>query len=150
MRYETVLSGKFGHARFLLAEIAARQYGLITVTQLRACGLSDSAVSKRVRRGEFHRVHAGVYAVGHDAPAREAQWLAGVLAGGPGSALARLCGAKLWEVSRFPAPMVEVVVPRQRRSQPGIRFYRANELDPRDVTSHEHMPSRRCTASSST
>jgi hypothetical protein len=139
VRYETVLPGKFRNAR-PLAAVAARQHGLVTVAQLHASGLGDSAISKRVRRGELHRVAPGVYAVGHDALSREARWHADVLAGGPGAALCDLAAAKHWEVSRFAVPVVDVVVPGQRRSRLGVRYHRANDLDPRDVTSHRGIP----------
>ena len=88
---------KFRHARPLLADIAARQHGIVTAAQLLASGLTDSAISKRVRRGELHRVGRGVYAVGHDALSREGRWLAYVLAGGEGAGLGGLAAAKLWE-----------------------------------------------------
>jgi putative AbiEi antitoxin of type IV toxin-antitoxin system/uncharacterized protein DUF559 len=140
VRYETVPTGKFRNARPLLADIAARQHGVVTAAQLRSCGLTDSAVSKRVRRGTLHRVGPGVYAVGHAALSQEARWLTEVLAGGRGAGLSRLAAGKLWEVSRFPAPVVDVVVPGQRRARPGVRYHRANDLDPRDVTSHRRIP----------
>ena len=70
----------------------------------------------------------------------EGRWLAGVLAGGPGAALCHLCAGKLWEVSRFPAPVVDVVVLRHHRSRPGPRFHRARNLHPRDVSSHRRIP----------
>jgi putative AbiEi antitoxin of type IV toxin-antitoxin system/uncharacterized protein DUF559 len=140
VRYETVLTGKFRHARPLLADIAARQHGIVTVAQLHASGLTDSAISKRVRRGELHRVGRGVYAVGHAALSTEGRWLASVFAGGQGAGLGGLAAGKLWEASRFAVPVVDVVVPRQRRPQPGVRFHRANDLDPRDLTSHRRIP----------
>jgi len=122
VRYLAPAQRNSGNARAVIAGIAAGQHGLITTAQVIAAGVSQSAISRRARRGELHRVHMGVYAAGHDALSREGRWLAGVLAGGPGAALCHLCAGKLWEVSRFRAPVVDVVVLRQHRSRPGLRF----------------------------
>lgn len=70
-----------------VAAIAARQHGVASIEQLRAAGLSDQAVSERRRAGRLHRMHRGVYAVGHTAPSAERRWMAAVLAlrtGAPG------------------------------------------------------------------
>ena len=48
-----------------LASLAARQHGVVTAAQLRLCGLGDSAIGHRAEAGRLHRVHRGVYAVGH-------------------------------------------------------------------------------------
>jgi hypothetical protein len=123
-----------------IAEIAGRQYGLITTAQLRALGMTRSAISRRVGSGELHRVQPAVYAVGHARLSTEARWLAGVLAGGRGAALNRLAAGRLWACSRFAAPLVDVVAPRFLRDRPGVRFHKANRLDRRDVTSHRGIP----------
>src|SRR5262249_35828570 len=46
-----------------LAELAASQHGVVTAKQLE---MTSSSISKRVRAGTLHRVHRGVYAVGHE------------------------------------------------------------------------------------
>jgi hypothetical protein len=58
---------------------------LVTLGQLRALGVDHRAVSKRVSVGRLHRIHRAVYAVGHPALPREAEWLAGVLTSGEGA-----------------------------------------------------------------
>src|SRR4051794_41270683 len=80
-----------------IAALAARQYGLVTRAQLRAIGLSDTAVSKRAAAGRLHRVHRGVYAVGHRVlPARGA-WMAATVACGDGAVLSHTTAGALWE-----------------------------------------------------
>lgn len=137
MRYVTSAERKPRNAR---AAIAARQYGLITTAQLLASGMTHPAITRAVQRGDLHRLGLGVYALGHDALSREAHWLAAVLSGGASSGLGGLAAGKLWDVSRFAVPVIDVVVPRQRRDRPGVRFHRANDLDPRDLTSHRRIP----------
>ncbi|MGH7486595.1 MAG: type IV toxin-antitoxin system AbiEi family antitoxin domain-containing protein, partial [bacterium] len=65
-----------------IAEVASRQHGVISTQQLLAAGLSLSGISRRVRDGQLHRVHQGVYAVGHLGPSPTRRWMAAVLACG--------------------------------------------------------------------
>jgi hypothetical protein len=123
-----------------LAAIAGRQYGVLTVAQLLAAGLSHSAIAKRVARGSLHRIGPGVYALGHDHLSREGEWLAGVFAGGSDAALGRLSAAKLLQVSRFRETAVDVLVTRQRQPRAGLRFHRTRALHPSDVTTHRRIP----------
>ena len=54
-----------------IAAWAAEQHGVLSTAQLHACGLDDNAIAVRVRRGTLHRIHRGVYAVGHAGLTRE-------------------------------------------------------------------------------
>ncbi len=56
-----------------MARRAGRQHGVVSVEQLRAAGLDDSAIGRRLAGGRLHRVHLGVYAVGHMALTRHAE-----------------------------------------------------------------------------
>jgi very-short-patch-repair endonuclease len=123
----------------IIAAIAARQHGLITFLQLLAAGLSDSAITKRVARGLLHRVHRGVYALGHADLSAEARWHAAVLGAGDGSALRDLSAGTLHEISRFRSPLIGVLSPRLRVLE-GVRVHRYRHLDPRDLTTHKGIP----------
>jgi hypothetical protein len=70
-----------------IARVAGRQHGRVARGQLVVLGLSDDVIDYRLARSRLHVVHRGVYAVGHDAPTREANWMAAVLAGGEGAVL---------------------------------------------------------------
>jgi hypothetical protein len=48
--------------------------------QLAALGVSQAAISRRCVAGKLHRLHQGVYAVGHPLLSRHGHWLATVLA----------------------------------------------------------------------
>lgn len=121
-----------------IAEIAARQHGLVRTRDLRAIGVSAAAASRRRARGLLHRVHRGVDAVGHLALSREARWLAAVFAAGDGAALSHLAAAALWRIARMSGP-ITVVSPRKVRIA-GVRVHRCNRLDPRDVTIRNGIP----------
>jgi predicted transcriptional regulator of viral defense system len=113
-----------------IARIAARQYGVVTHRQLLAAGLGRSAISKRAGRGRLHRLHRGVYAVGHVAFDIERHWMAAVLACGDGAVLSHGSAAAHWGLLRpFDGP-VEVSVPSNDgyRQRPGIRLHRCASL----------------------
>jgi hypothetical protein len=113
---------------------------VITTAQLRAAGLTDSSVYKRVRAGRLHPLYRGVYAVGHDRLSREAQWIAAVLAAGPGAALSHLAAAAHWQIWRRKVPGIDVIVPGNRRDRKGFRVHRARHLHPQDVTTRDGIP----------
>jgi len=48
-----------------LADLAGRQWGAVSLGQLSAIGLTHEAARSRARKGRLHRLHRGVYAVGH-------------------------------------------------------------------------------------
>ena len=68
-----------------VATVAARQHGVITLSQLENAGLTRYAVAKRAKRGQLHRVHQGVYAVGHRGLSLHGRYMAAVLACGRGA-----------------------------------------------------------------
>jgi hypothetical protein len=115
------------------------QKDLITWVQLRACGLSSSAISHRVKVGTLHRRHRRVYSLGPAPLSREAQWLAAVLAAGPGSALGRGSLAELHGVGRTRSPLIDVVSTRKRRID-GVRVNTVRHLDQRDLTTYKGIP----------
>lgn len=124
----------------LIAALAARQYGVVTRAQLRELGLSDAAVGRRAAAGRLHRVHRGVYAVGHARLSDEGEWMAAVLAGGLGAALSHQAASRLFRIWRRVPVLIDVVARRRRRPSGRVRFHRAASLDARDVTTHRGIP----------
>lgn len=113
-----------------VAQIAARQHGLVTMWQLEAAGLSRRAAVGRVQRGQLHRLHRGVYAVGHRAPTHHSRWMAAVLACGEGAVLSHHSAPALWELLRPIHGPIHVSVPSTsgRKSKHGIRLHRCPSL----------------------
>jgi hypothetical protein len=124
-----------------VAALAARQHGVVERKQLHALGLGDGAIAKRASRGRLHRVHRGVYSVGHALLTREARFMAAVLACGEGAVLSHVSAAVLWGLLRKEGPGVHVTVPtgagRARRR--GIAVHRA-ALDEGEVTTLAGIP----------
>jgi Transcriptional regulator, AbiEi antitoxin/Protein of unknown function (DUF559) len=123
-----------------LAALAARQHGVVTIAQLVDLGLDRRAVSRWARDGRLHALYRGVYAVGHTALSREAEWLAAVLACGDGAALCRVSATELWQIWRKPALWPDVVVPQQRRPQGAIRLLVSRTLTPQDIVVYRGIP----------
>jgi very-short-patch-repair endonuclease len=113
-----------------LADIAARQHGVVTASQLASVGVASSGVARRLRSGRLHRVHHGVYAVGHPGLAIEGRWMAAVLASGPGAALSHRSAAALWKLLPSVPGVIDVSVPHRltRSRQRGIRIHRSRTL----------------------
>jgi hypothetical protein len=63
-----------------VARVAADQWSVIDLDELRRCGLSRQGVSVRVGNGRPHPMYRGVYAVGHANPTLEGRFLAAVKA----------------------------------------------------------------------
>jgi very-short-patch-repair endonuclease len=80
----------------VVARVATRQHGIVSIRQLYTAGLTKDAVKRRVSAGRLHRVYHGVYAVGHIAISNEGGWMAAVLASGSHAALSHRSAAELW------------------------------------------------------
>ena len=124
-----------------VAELAARQHGVVAIGQLRALGLSASAVRSRATAGRLHRIHRGVYAVGHPLVSGEGRWIAAVLACGSRAVLSHRSAAALWGLRPTARTAVDVTVPwRAGRSRPGIDIHRVTSLHPADTTTAHGIP----------
>ena len=104
--------------------LARRQHGVVERSQLRAAGVTDSAIKHRVARGRLHPVHRGVYAVGRREIGRYGRWMAAILACGPSAVLSHVSAGVLWGLLRF-VPRIDVSVPLGvRRSHRGVAVHR--------------------------
>jgi len=113
-----------------VAEIASRQHGVVTLWQLEEVGLSRYAVAKRAKRGRLHRIHQGVYAVGHRGLSLHGRFMAAVLACGEGAVLSHGSAAVLWKLLKPLEGPVHVSVPATsgRKSRRGIHLHRTQAL----------------------
>lgn len=120
-----------------VARIAARQESVVSSEQLRACGLNRQAVLVRRRNGHLHRIHRGVYAVGHQALTMRGRLWAAQLACGNTAVLSHFSAAAVWCLLAWDDRLPELtVVGSAPRRHPGLHVHRARTLDPRDVTRH--------------
>lgn len=121
-----------------IAELAGRQYGVVSRAQLQGLGVGRGAIEKRSANGRLHRVYPGVFAVGHTALTREGRWLAAVLACGDGALLSHRSAGALWELVRYEGRRIDVNVPpgNRHRSKGAIIVHRAA----REPATHQNIP----------
>ncbi|HXR31643.1 MAG TPA: type IV toxin-antitoxin system AbiEi family antitoxin domain-containing protein [Solirubrobacterales bacterium] len=122
-----------------MSELARRQHGVASWRQLLELGLSRDAISHRSASGRLHRLHRGVYAVGHLALSNEGEWMAAVLAAGEGAVLSHASAAALWGLIRPTSQPPEVTVARSSRSTHGLRRHRSL-LGSDEITTKRAIP----------
>jgi len=121
--------------------LAARQHAVVTRAQLRSIGLADSSISQRAATGRLHRLHTGVYSVGHTLLTQHGRWMAAVLACGPDATLSHSSAAALWGLRRSATATIDVTVPRTgKRSRARIRIHRPRTLHPDETTTRRGIP----------
>ena len=124
-----------------LAQLVAVQRGVVSRPQLKALGFTDNQIAHRVRCRRLHRIHRGVYAVGHPVLPPLGRETAALLACGPRAVLSHRTAAALLHLLPFRDGPVDVTVPRiGSRSHAGIRVHRAARLDPGEMTRRHGLP----------
>jgi very-short-patch-repair endonuclease len=125
-----------------LAELAERQWGVVTRAQLMEAGLRDRGIAEWVRGGRVRRLYRGVYAYGHDRLRLEGRWLAAVMACGPGAVLSHRDAAQLWELRQSNSALIDVTVPSRagRIRRAGLRVHRSGRLAAEEVTLRHGIP----------
>ena len=117
-----------------IAELAAKQRGVITRAQLLELGLTRTTIDNWVKHSRLHPLYRGIFLLGHPRPIAGAPQLAAVLACGRGAVLSHLSAAGLWRLLPGREGDVDVTVPgRNPGRRRGIRVHRVNALDRRDV-----------------
>jgi very-short-patch-repair endonuclease len=112
---------------------------VVSVEHLLAAGLSHREITTRVRNGLLHRLHRGVYAVGHMALTPRSREMAAVLACGPDAVLSHRSAAVLWGLLRS-APRIEVTAPRSRKRRAGLAVHRSRVLSAVDRVVLDGIP----------
>ena len=108
-----------------VAQIAARQKGLVTTAQLLEAGIGEATVRRWVAKGRLHRVFRAVYAVGHPSLMPFARELAAVLACGEWALISHGSAAALWRMTKLHSGPVDITIAWSGpRSQKGIRIHR--------------------------
>lgn len=125
-----------------IAELAARQHGVVTRPQLLAAGVTARMVVRRLEAKRLRSLHRGVYLAGPLAPAR-AREMAAVLACGAGARASHRSAAWLWGLGARPggSTLADVKVPARRVvRRPGIRVHRASHLEAEEVAIVDGIP----------
>jgi hypothetical protein len=105
-----------------MAEVLARQSGLITRSQVQGCAMSDEALRHRIRDGgPWQVLLPGVYITNTGTLTRVQRDLAAVLYAGPGSVVTGPAALVFHTIRAPRTRMVDVLIPHQRRRR-NLRF----------------------------
>jgi hypothetical protein len=96
-------------------------------------------VRSRREGGLLIPVYQGVYALGHGRLVLEGEWMAAVLACGPGAVLSHGSAAHLWGLRRLRGN-VEVLRRSGGTRHAGIRLHQTRRLHPADITVENGIP----------
>jgi hypothetical protein len=124
-----------------LADLAARQHGVVSRTQARTCGLTDRMIEQRLAGKRLVLVARGVLRVGGARSTWRQQLMAACLAAGPGSVVSHRSAAALFGLDRFAPGPVEITLVRPRRYRaPRVTVHTTAELADGDVTTLDGIP----------
>jgi very-short-patch-repair endonuclease len=111
----------------LVSRLASAQRGVVSRAQLLALGMSNTTISRWVAQGRLHRIHAGVYLLGHSVPAPLALVQAALLACGDFSFISHRTAAWLWGFLDWDGP-VDVTTRRHRGRPRGVVVHTTKRL----------------------
>lgn len=117
-----------------IAELATLQGGVVSLNQLRDEGVPRQLAAERAKANSLHRIHRGVYTVGHRSVSRMTWLRAALLACGEGAVISHGTAAAfhgLWDKAPL---LIDVTVPVEAgRKIDGIRCRRCRYPEPEEV-----------------
>jgi Protein of unknown function (DUF559)/Transcriptional regulator, AbiEi antitoxin len=126
---------------WLIAELAARQNGVVATRQLLRLDITEAAIRRRAGADRLHRIDFGVYAVGHREIDRNGRRRSALLVAGQDAAISHRSAGHLQALRGGDGEQVHVTVPcNGGRRRPWI--HRCASLSPLDV---ELVRGFRCT-----
>ena len=123
-----------------VAELATRQHGVISRLQLMELGFHRRAIARMLRSGRLHRIHRGVYAVGHRRLTPWSRFMAAVLACGPEALLSHRSAATLHNLKTGGSKIEVISASRGRPGPPGVTLHTTRDLPSRDRTEIDGIP----------
>jgi predicted transcriptional regulator of viral defense system len=112
-----------------VARLAQRQWGVVARRQLALRGLSQTGITRWIETGRLHRIHRGVYAVGHRSLTTEGWLAAALLRAGPGAVLSHLTAAWWWRILPVRPARIHVSTPGRSSSAPGICVHQPRQVE---------------------
>jgi very-short-patch-repair endonuclease len=122
-----------------LVDLAERQHAAVGRWQLLENGWSEEEIEWRLRTGRLHRLHTGVYTVGHRLIQQEGRWMAAVLASGPEAVLSHYPAAALWGLRSTSRTKIDVTSSHRSRSWNHIRRH-VSEVPPDERITRDGIP----------
>lgn len=120
-------------------ERALEQWGVITLDQALECGMSRSAVQRKVEAARWIKLYQGVYRLREVAPSWEQALMAACRWAGPTAAASHRAAARLLGLGLEHAP-TEVVLDRTKRAPLSVRLHCTDTLPACDVMRVQGIP----------
>jgi very-short-patch-repair endonuclease len=121
-----------------LAELAQWQHGVVSARQLAELGFPSRTITRWEKDGKLHRLHRGVYAVGHEALSWDGRCMAAVLANEPAVA-GHITAGWIWGLVRYKPGTFHLTAPTRRHRKDRVVVHFAT-LEPEDLTTVDGIP----------
>jgi very-short-patch-repair endonuclease len=118
--------------------VVTRQSGVISREQLLAVGVDSDRIRYALAAGRLHRVHRGVYAVGHPTLTHDGRLWAALLACGPDAVISHRSAARLHGLITYTG-RIEVTATKRVRD-PSLSVHRSRTLTAADRTTVDGIP----------
>jgi very-short-patch-repair endonuclease len=110
-------------AKVGLVELAERQWGVVKRMQLEEIGLTGGGISRWIDQGRLHRIHPGVFSVGHGCLSQEGRLTAALFYAGPGAALCGVTAGYWLGLLQGEPRRIHLTVARRCHSLPTVRVH---------------------------
>ena len=120
---------RYEDAKVRVAELAVQQWGIVSHPQLVERGINRTVIRRWVDERRLHRVHPGVFAVGHPALGIEGTLAAALFYAGPGAALSHVTAAWWFGLLEAEPRRLHVTVTGRRRSLASVRMHGRRNLE---------------------
>lgn len=109
--------------------MAERQWGVLSLPQLRELGISEAATRRLVARGYLVRLYPAVYAVGHPPQRIEGRLTAALFHAGPGAALSHTTAAWWWQFTDSEPRTIHIATRHRPAPATNLRLHRPREFE---------------------
>lgn len=123
-----------------MADLAARQYGIVTRQQLTDLGYTDRMIDHALQTGRLQAWHRNVFAVGHGGLSPHGLCQAAVMFRGEGALISHQSAVWLWGLERKLEIPVNVSVRWRGHSQSAIGLHHCPALRDEDFAVTERLP----------
>lgn len=123
-----------------MANLAARQYGIVTRDQLGELGYTDRMIDHALQTGRLQAWHRNVFAVGHGGLSPHGLCMAAVLFRGKGALISYQSAVWLWGLENRLEIPVNVSVRWRGHAQAAIGLHHCPALRDEDFATTERIP----------
>ena len=113
---------------------------MVSRRQLVDLGFTADSIRRRLEAHRLHRLHTGVYAVGHHGLTLHSRYLAAVFACGSHALLSHHQAGRVHGLLRLTSREIHVTAPRGCKPKPGIAVHRSRLIHPDDRTTVDGIP----------